>query len=276
MKINKLLLIVVALVLSFVMLTACSGETTQDATQNPESTPTPSAEKTNSDKALTFYEMYQGFSLDSYISAGHIVVGLETDEGYVEKNYELKTTAINDPDNYVRYIVVKDEEDNVIKEAGFINGYEFSRNLYSGNETLYKTLISAEEYSKKYSCEELKEALRPTKEKCEDIGAVWRLGPWKIQFKNYDLENSKKIYNEILDLIGIEIEYELNNYIVSYDIDMSEDGQVYCRTMYILAKNTETQKVFFFYYHDSYEEKNTVDKAPEIDLSQYEEITLEN
>ena len=287
MKINKLLLIAAALVLSFAVLTACGGETTTDATPTPEATPT--EEERTADWALSVYEKMEKVEFVSYCrgisySFGGIIGG---------QNYDIFRTSdaicINkNREDFREYISTSYRVENlttgektiVLEEHGYIDGYEFLE-LTKEDEIIsqYRQAVTVEQYAFEVFTPELMEVLRPTKDKCAIIGGyVIDGGRVSIHFQDYTPEYERLIYNTVLgdkvDMFGEPVSIDIRYWL---EVGRDEIRTPHEKTLIVCVEYDDSEGMAFEYSESYYNVDGKIEipgmEFPEIDLSQYEDIT---
>ena len=280
MKINKLLLIAAALVLSFAVLTACGGETTTDATPTPEATPNSLASMDEVNRAFLLYERWCNAEIISCEKNGSVNLELLTpsDKFYEETHFNIISVNINQ-ENFVEYMRITELSGCIIEsenELGFSNGYKFRKaSGILGETNPVKIAISAEQYIQETQFPRMYEVLKPIKGECNEIQTSQDEDElWNVKFFWSGTENIKTVLKE---LVGEDFSYDeiaTDSLEMVYFIRLTEQGYPAFEGITVCTNpdsNSEAKVNVTVSVH--YDMVNNVKSVPEIDLSQYEDIT---
>ena len=280
MKINKLLLIAAALVLSFAVLTACGGETTTDAIPTPEATPNSLASMDEVNRAFLLYERWCNAEIISCEKNGSVNLELLTpsDKFYEETYFNIISININQ-ENFVEYMRITELSGCIIEsenELGFSNGYKFRKaSGILGETDPVKIAISVEQYIQETQFPRMYEVLKPIKGECNEIQTSQDEDElWNVKFFWSGTENIKTVLKE---LVGEDFSYDeiaTDSLEMVYFIRLTEQGYPAFEGITVCTNpdsNSEAKVNVTVSVH--YDMVNNVKSVPEIDLSQYEDIT---
>ncbi len=277
MKINRLLLIALVAVLSFVVLAACNPAVTGDVepTAEPTATPDPLLSMDPVDRALLLYDRWANFEINSYKCLLTLATKTSTDGEITSRTTQSDVVVFNyNKSDYVEHIDTElyvGDDMVMAQESGYADGFKFIKS----DTAAFKTPISAEQYVQETQGFRLMEILRPTKEKCSEISSSeFGEGTWKAYFDGYSSEICQMVFEELLGENASYDEDTMGSLEVIYVLTLSGQGYPVAEHLVISANREDERDGFVEAWRRVlYGPVNRVEEAPEIDLSQYEEVT---
>lgn len=276
MKINRLLLIALAAVLSFLVLAACNSAVTENVhpTAEPTATPDPLISMDPADRAFLLYDRWSNLEISSYKCFRSLQTRI-TDDETVRKSTESEIVTFNrNTNDFVEHISTKSfvgDDMAAFQESGYANGYKFIKS----DTTSIKAPVSAEQYILEAPNSRLMEILRPTREKCSKVSSIINGdGNWKVYFEGYSPEVCQKVFEELLGESATYDEDTMGHLEIVYAITLTEGGYPVAVHLAIGSnREDESDVTVDALYRIFYRSVNRVKEAPEVDLSQYEEVT---